>query len=435
LPKSKHIRTRRLPKSFQPYGTYEVESPKGSGKFVVDLSRSGAFGSHTGGAFDWSGVQVTESEGHHWPIPRKNRGKHDVGGAFRTTKSYFERIPLNVIRNSGKSSPTSAENRRTTVAWTAFPAKGKQAEFPPSLSSSSDALNQKGADAIALCSPTNSVAAASTFLGEVLSDGLPRIPGISTWKKRTQPLLGVSEEFLNAVFGWLPMTEEIGEMADAIRHTRDVLSQYKRDEGKVVRRQFNFPKERDESFEYLEPGKASAQTAPGNYSYPPFNGPSGTRVRQRVVTRECWFSGAFTYHIPNEDDFFAGLMDAGSQADHLVGTAITPEVLWELVPWSWGIDWFSNAQSVITNWQNMELYGLVMRWGYLMEHTIVKDTYSMLDGSGIAGVAASAVAPVTLVTETKVRQPANPYGFGVEWADLSTVQLAILGALGITRAS
>jgi hypothetical protein len=39
----------------------------------------------------------------------------------------------------------------------------------------------------------------------------------------------------------------------------------------------------------------------------------------------------------------------------------------------------------------------------------------------------------TRITETKRRQPASPFGFDVDVADLSVKQQLILGALGLAR--
>jgi len=120
------------------------------------------------------------------------------------------------------------------------------------------------------------------------------------------------------------------------------------------------------------------------------------------------------------------------EAKKLLGISLTPETLWNLAPWSWTVDWFSNAGDVISNVSDWATDGLVMRYGYLMEHSIVKDTY-LMNGTGSKSV--PSCPPLQLVTETKLRKRANPFGFGLTWNGLSAVQLAILGALGISRGS
>jgi hypothetical protein len=115
--------------------------------------------------------------------------------------------------------------------------------------------------------------------------------------------------------------------------------------------------------------------------------------------------------------------------------------LWQLAPWSWAIDWFTNASSFVKNCQSLINYGTILRYGYIMETTTITDTYT-------AGIEASlshassgwvynqpypVVSPVTLRTTVKKRIQANPFGFGLSWDGLTSVQQAILAALAITR--
>jgi hypothetical protein len=114
-----------------------------------------------------------------------------------------------------------------------------------------------------------------------------------------------------------------------------------------------------------------------------------------------------------------------AKANQLLGLDITPDTLWNLAPWSWAADWFSNIGDITSNMSSFQ-QGLVMRYGYQMEHTIVSDTYSSVDKS-------LRTHPLTFVVETKQRVKANPFGFGVTWEGLSPFQLSIAGALGLSK--
>lgn len=85
----------------------------------------------------------------------------------------------------------------------------------------------------------------------------------------------------------------------------------------------------------------------------------------------------------------------------------------------------SNVSDAITD-------GLVVKYGYMMEHTIVCDTYSV---SGLHSGNGVALPPIEtrLFTETKKRVEATPYGFGLNWDGFSTYQKSILAALGISK--
>lgn len=299
-------------------------------------------------------------------------------------------------------------------------------------SEDTSALEPQGATAISLCAPTNSAASLSTGLSELVREGSPSLPGIRTWKKRTELAKAAGDEYLNAVFGWLPLTKEVKEVSSSVSHASQIAKQYERDEGKNVRRRFDFDTETSESSPKII-GTGRARVGNGGSSY--WNDPKiplGNIYESSSLTRNVWFSGCFTYALPSKSDSFERLHRQGALANHVVGLDLTPTVLWELTPWSWAIDWFSNTGDVINNVTNFGQYGLVMRYGYIMSHTI--ETFShWMDRAALVGAEDTPVAPSILVRETKVRVPANPFGFGIGWEGLSPTQLAITAALGITR--
>jgi len=384
----------------------------------------------------FTGFQETESEGHRWPPPKdKNSAKvKDVGGPFFTVRREYDFIPECHVTLLAKPSGDPYEYKyegpaRPNVKSTAPPFS----PYPPAIYSSDEELDEYGATAISLCKPTNSIGDVQTLLGETVKDGIPSIPGSRIWKKRANAIVGLADEFLNYAFAILPTIKDISDIRKAAEHASSVLQQYERDAGKVVRRQFHFDKEITESTDIPFP---SVDSVLQTWSIPK-NGfrtskPLGPTLRKSKLTRERWFSGAFTYYIPSGTDSWKALVGAGASADSLFGTTLDPDTIWELTPWSWAIDWFTNAGDVISNLQDFVDGGLVMHYGYIMEHTINEYSYFM-PSSNLIGAENMGVGPLTLKTEVKVRRPASPFGFGLTWNDLSSFQLAILAALGITR--
>lgn len=128
----------------------------------------------------------------------------------------------------------------------------------------------------------------------------------------------------------------------------------------------------------------------------------------------------------------------------LLGAEPDLNTIWQLAPWSWAVDWFSNASQFVTNLQNYLNFGSILRYGYVMETTTVTDTFYAGAKTGIVlnpddwrvlnTPPYPAITPVTLRTTVKKRVKANPFGFGISWEGLSPIQLAIAAALGITRA-
>jgi len=378
---------------------------------------------------DLSGKQFTASEGHPFH-QSKVKGLVDLGGNFSTTKSYVEGFPT---KKSGTYSYRDADIRETyTGASFILPVSTSnlQSLFPPSLSSSDAELNKAGTTAIARCEPTNSVANVAAFLGELLHDGIPAIAGSSFWRDRTDLARKSGEEYLNYQFGWRPLVDDVKSVGRAVIHARNVLEQYEKDSGKVVRRRYNFPIERTRQELVRSSTAATPLITPKNTRF--IDGTVGAWSVVREIERTKWFAGAFTYYLPSGYDSRNVMDRYAAEAEKLFGLSLSPEVLWQLTPWSWAVDWFSNAGDVLHNLTAFAKNGLILRYGYIMEHTRVRDTYSCGPLITSRGERVP-IAPISFVTETKLRRQASPYGFGVSWDALSTFQSSILAALGITR--
>lgn len=398
---------------------------------------------------DGRGKQITVSEGHQWPPPEGAK-LIDRGGPFYTTKSYVASPRVTPYTKLGPVPPTGGPAthqyqfngalmpvlpglKSNSIDLPQYVESTFDTLWPPTLESSNSQLDEKGTTAISRCKPTNSLANLGQTLAETMREGFPALIGASLLKSKTKSLLGKGAgEFLNVSFGWLPLVSDVQKASKAIVHSDEVLAQYERDAGKVVRRSYYFPLEKTESETVIYTNQVPLGF--GVLSSAPFTpGLVGRCVRRRVVERKTWFSGAFTYYLPNDYDSRKGISKLRAQADILLGTDLTPELVWNVGPWSWLADWFGNTGDVISNLQDFKTGELVMRYGYVMETVKVSDTYT----HEITGNQSSnpRVTPITLVTETKVRRPANPFGFGLSWEGLSSFQQAILAALGITRAT
>lgn len=211
----------------------------------------------------------------------------------------------------------------------------------------------------------------------------------------------------------------------------------------VVRRRYHFPTE--------ETGPSSALESPlygGNVA--PFRcdggqldvwmlgaGPSPTGYRTFAnTTTKKWFSGAYSYVMPNPplNNFMDKLDKWDAEANKLFGTRLTPEVVWNLAPWTWATDWFANTGDMMTNLSAFSNDGLVLRYGYIMQS---HDTRSTSTWQGYvnhpSGGARYVQTQESFGSVSKTRLAALPYGFGTTFADLSARQVAIAGAIGISR--
>jgi hypothetical protein len=373
------------------------------------------------------GKQLTVSEGH-----RKNHltNSYEEGGPFYTVKAEYH-IPytsLDLKVNLGPYSVKYSGPVHTPVAF----APHITTEFLESFRSQDTSdLDPYGAEAVARCAPTSPVAELNSGIAEFFREGIPSLPGKRSWERRIGIVRSAASEFLNAEFGWLPLLDEVKESASAVSNATKILEQYERDAGNLVHRKYRFPTERTETSTYI--GSFSPEMG-GTNLFVAGGGTGDLTVTIATVT-DRWFSGAFTYAVPSSLDSWQRMLGYGSSANKLLGTALTPDVLWNLTPWSWAIDWFTDTQEVIQNLEAFKLAGLVMPYGYIMEEKSKSYTYSMgpVKMFGHDGKPFQAdVPPNSLTITSKVRRPANPFGFGVDFADLSPLQLAIAAAVGIS---
>jgi len=298
--------------------------------------------------------------------------------------------------------------------------------FPPFANSTKKELDAWGMSAIAKVKPTNVFEDMSSSLAELLREGLPKL-GVQAWKDGTQTLRNAADGHLAIEFGFKPILSDVQKTLLARERTRTVIEQYIRDSGKQVRRRFEIPVETVKE----PPFKMAVGSVPITlYSTGPLDevfqkGETPYTLRSRETSKRRWFSGAFTYHLPIDN---LEVISADAFRDRgLINFDATPETLWNIAPWSWAVDWFLPVGDLIGNLQDWATDGLVMAYGYVMEHTIVRDTYTW------HGSNSHLVGALVLTSECKQRVRANPFGFGIDWNGLSPRQLSIAAALGITR--
>lgn len=351
---------------------------------------------------------ISQCHAGTWPPPYGS--ETDVGGLMalsRNLVSYPETVVINAPLIKGTVG---------LITTNSFEGMGTEVASPGPLAD----LDAFGTHAISQVLPTNPNSSLSTALGELKKDGLPSLPG-SHMRDRTDLARRSGNEFLNIEFGWLPLISDVRAFADSVKRSRQLIDQYRRDSDRKIRRRF-VPQPTIQSSEIFSGlGQGS-----GSIFFP---GTTMTRTRE---TR-YWFSGAFRYHVPVGDDFYSRLRRYEQYSHRLFDTRLTPELLWNLAPWSWAVDWFTNTGDVIHNISALGSDGLVMQYGYAMRHSRIDEfargSFSFDSGGGhFSGTCAKQV-----LSETKQRRPANPYGFGIDDSSLTAIQWAILAALGLTR--
>lgn len=417
---------------------------------------------HTSGRVRLRGREITTSEGH--PYSHSFRGT-DNGGNFFTQKYWMEKPEHTSaqVRLYGWSGGRYATHDVTAdilvnphpqatinlfhdlvepgiygFDWDAISFDGiRHGALGATPASELDAV---GATLVKRVKPGESPANLAAALIELKNDGLPSLLGIESWKNRTNPQKGVGSEFLNYQFGILPLISDVRSVGEAIVSKDKHLRQLIRDNGKLVRRRLELDPMvrtttvlREEDSSTLNLRALGLKTNGIAYSV------SGFRWRRSViqtVTDRYWFSGAFTYYLGENMLHKDALIRNASQFRWLLGLDLDLDTIYQVAPWSWAIDWFTNLGDVISNVSSFADDGLVMPYGYVMRHRHVKIEAVMEPvGPGSTKVVGFPGRTFRSVyhLDQKERRKANPFGFAIRDGDLSLKQKAILAALGLTR--
>lgn len=302
--------------------------------------------------------------------------------------------------------------------------------------------------------PGNSVANVGQFLVELRD--LPTVPGLgNVTRKLRVPLSQVpsvlrgqlrgfqnlGSEYLNVVFGWKPFVSDVRKMYNLWHKIDREMAKIIRENGKGIHRKATVSREKTST---QPPGTSYNLAYVSCHGAPPnMFGVTGSTVVKVTSTFEehVWFSARYRYYIPNV---------SSSQWNRrarlaLFGGLPTPEVLWEVLPWSWLVDWFSNVGDVVSNASPNAVDNLTMSHSYIMRHVRettqwTAETHHPPRNTG-AGTSFPTVFrgvdftfSTTETVEIKSRYGGgNPFGLNVGLSTLSGGQLAILAALGISR--
>lgn len=364
------------------------------------------------------------------PARRSGASSLDNGHTFSTTKRLLLTSP-NSVALSAQPPPLSGWGYTGRVVSDPLyhAASGSTWIEPQPVD-----VTAYGVKAIDATRPTQGVASLATSLAEIRREGIPHLSFLPFLKDRTQLIRKSGSEYLNIEFGWKPILGEVQAIIDAVHRSGKILRQYQRDSGKNVRRSYTFPTEYS-TLSY-SPSNGRVLFLGANSTGPTelWKGRirTGPLLESTATSRRIWFSGAYTYHLQSGGSILDQLKGYEQRVNRLFGTRVTPEVIWNLAPWSWLVDWNVNLGQNIANASALASDGLVLRYGYIMVETTIDHSCTILGPSTLSGQ--SGPWTTTFRTIRKERFRAQPFGFGSNPASYTNRQWAILGALGMTKA-
>jgi hypothetical protein len=258
-------------------------------------------------------------------------------------------------------------------------------------------------------------------------------------------------------FGWRPFAQDLIKAYKTSVNLTTRLKQLVRDNGIPVKRRRVI----DESigFEVLCEGTFLGPTGHlgqislgGNSLLDGFYvlGPYGVKdvgsphfdgsIRYRYVKTtkvKTWFACTYKYYVPD----IGSLQWTTKAVAALYGLRITPSTLWEVIPWSWLIDWWVNAGDVLSNLSSNAVDNeALINPGVMRTTEVLYEVEVDVSCSGYSDPFDPVyLPPYTAFTKwsrletTKVRRVASPFGFGITTGSFTVKQWLILAALRISR--
>jgi hypothetical protein len=317
---------------------------------------------------------------------------------------------------------------------------------PLSQSEINSKLATYGAEAVRRARPGKEIGGAFQFLVELRD--LPKRPlrqllragdptAIQQGLRYVDSMKKLGSEYLNVAFGWKPFVQDIQALHKASTTLANALGELARNHGRSSRRRRTIVNsETEDVSETITNGYslfAGTKYGPGGLLVQA--GRNSTRVSTKT-TRRVWFAGRFSTYVPDMGQ--SGWTKKATRA--LYGGLITPDHLYQVVPWSWLINYGNNWGAVLSNLSDNASGHLMMDYGYLMQTLKVVESKSIDiswgGGSDFiykSGYPGATQCSVESGWESKTRIIATPYGFGTKYDDLSGYQKSILAALGISR--
>lgn len=359
---------------------------------------------------------------------------NDTGHSFRTVSQFVKLShPYGFLANTDQQPTFQSSIEGPIVPYDSFGQLVGQ--FPDVQPLSDTEIAYYGKAAIAQTNPIRPDANLSDFLAQSILTKMPKLIGdLDYFRTKTGFLREAGSQYLNLEFGWAPLVSDLKGMLNVVLNSYNEIKKYHAGSGRITRRHFAF----GDKDTVVSNGESVGGQIASSVNLPEIFGNRTYGTVKQIVTRKehIYFKGAYTYYLPLENNKHDSLVDRFKRhadlAQHLLGLKLTPQVLWDLAPWTWLADWKFDITSTLEIQSDFSTDNLVLLYGYLMRTTRIDNTYSISDLNPNVGTRGPYYITYSVVQKERVQ--ATPYGFGVNPEDFSLRQLAVLAALGITRA-
>lgn len=263
------------------------------------------------------------------------------------------------------------------------------------------------------------------------------------WKVRDRSgrssMSRAGEWYLAIEFGWLPLLNDIQDFSRTQAREQDIIKQLIKDEGKPIRRSRNLPnywgdqgdgKTVTNSWQYAGGHPWNTHMSPTLVTQAYGKAPERTNYESWHIAR-TWAEGQFRYLLPPGPRTVDWTKKIRSR---IYGFRPTPSVVYNAMPWTWLADYFTGLGDFIDSTSGGVEDQLITDYFFVMSHMewgmSTEASQSVMVGEDAEQTVTSTKTHKWVI---KSRVPASPFGFGVKDSDLSPKQVAILGALGLSK--
>lgn len=356
---------------------------------------------------------VETFDNRQWRKRIRNGGV--VGGPFNATKRRTIRIPTHHMDIGYPPGSANAGLQYSGVFWTTW--------TPPGANASTSDLSAWGATAYSKLKPTKPSFSAINSILE-----LRELPDLIF--KLQLRVRDVGKTHLAGQFGWVPLVNDIKSLIKLQMNAQRRLKWLLDNNGKPIRREVKL-------FEDTITSGPSYWTGGTGFLSPGALLPSSYKHLPKLYTSQTeytriWASARFRYWLP------PGPRDIEwdkKMLYRLYGVRLPPSTIYNAIPWTWLIDWFTNLGDIIDNLDPGVADRLAADYLYLMrtvERESRLDLVATLYTDRHGNSAVINTSTINFFSEKK-RIVGNPFGFSVSQTPLSAMQLSILGALGLSR--
>jgi len=251
----------------------------------------------------------------------------------------------------------------------------------------------------------------------------------------------IGDHFLNHVFGWSPFIGDCLELYKRYQDQDQGLADIARANNQWVKKAGTLLKESKVENDVTTTSDTAVKVYPpllsGLYR-PASQGPFEVTRTYTNVERHVWYDGSFKFYVPEfeqatgateQNRASSGLYGQIMRRVKYYGLSISPSSVYQLTPWTWLGDWFSNAGHVVNNVTATIYDRLVSRWFYVMCHT---QKVLHQDSTLYLRTKSKSLNWVQSV-ESKRRAEGHPFGFNLSPQDITPMRGAILAALALTH--